>query len=272
VDLTNARNQYEIAQKRLDALNAFGKQQALKSAAGQLQSAQGKYAGASAQLGYSEIRSPISGVVTERLLYPGEMAAAGTPLMTVMDISAVVARAHIPQPSAALLKAGDQATVTVPRMDTDKAKPIMGKVVLVSPALDPNSTTLEVWVQIKNPSERLKPGTSVQVSMVARSVPDALTIPAAALLTAQDGTTSVMMVGACGKTDTKIQKSASDRCVLQKPVKAGIRDIEEDRVQIIEGLQAGDKIVASGAYGLPDNSKIIEAKPEEKPEGKNEKE
>jgi HlyD family secretion protein len=272
VDLTNARNQYEIAQKRLDALNAFGKQQALKSAAGQLQSAQGKYAGASAQLGYSEIRSPIGGVVTERPLYPGEMAAAGTPLMTVMDISAVVARAHIPQPSAALLKAGDQATVTVPGMDTDKAKPIMGKVVLVSPALDPNSTTLEVWVQIKNPGERLKPGTSVQVSMVARSVPDALTIPAAALLTAQDGNTSVMMVGACGKTDTKIPKSASDRCVLQKPVKAGIRDIEEDRVQIIEGLQAGDKIVASGAYGLPDNSKIIEAKPEEKPEGKDEKE
>jgi len=44
-------------------------------------------------------------VVTERPLYPGEMAAAGTPLMTVMDISSVVARAHIRQTSAFLLKA-----------------------------------------------------------------------------------------------------------------------------------------------------------------------
>src|SRR5262249_44503084 len=58
VDLTNARNQYEIAQKHFDALNAVGKQQTLKSAKGQLESAQGKYAGATAQLSYSEIRSP----------------------------------------------------------------------------------------------------------------------------------------------------------------------------------------------------------------------
>ena len=87
VDLTNARNQYEIAQKHLDSLNAIGKQQTLKSAKGQLESAQGKYEGASAQLSYSEIRSPIDGVVTERPLYPGEMAGAGTPLLTVMDIS-----------------------------------------------------------------------------------------------------------------------------------------------------------------------------------------
>src|SRR5947207_2963884 len=53
VDLTNARNQFEIAQRHLDSLNAIGKQQTLKSATGQLQSAKGKYAGASAQLSYS---------------------------------------------------------------------------------------------------------------------------------------------------------------------------------------------------------------------------
>ena len=110
VDLTNARNQYEIAQKHLDALMAGGKQQQLKSAAGQLESAKGKYLGAAAQLSYSEIRSPIDGVVADRPLYPGEMAAAGTPLLTVMDISQVIARAHIPQPEAALLKVGDKAT------------------------------------------------------------------------------------------------------------------------------------------------------------------
>ncbi len=236
VDLTNARNQYEIAQRHLDSLNAIGKQQTLKS-----------------------IRSPIDGVVTERPLYPGEMAAAGTPLLTVMDISQVIARAHIPQSSATLLKVGDKATIEVPGME----KPIAGKVEVVSPALDPNSTTVEVWVQAKNPGGHLKPGTSVQVSMIARSVPDALTVPAAALLTAQDGTTSVMVAGTCAKSS-----SASDQCAHQKAVKTGIRDA--DRVQIVEGLQAGDRIVASGVYGLPDNSKITSA--EAKPEGKDEKE
>src|SRR5436305_7096549 len=228
VDLTNARNQYEMAQTHLDALNAIGKQQTLKSAKGQLESAQGKYQGAAAQLGYSEVRSPINGVVTDRPLYPGEMAAAGTTPLTVMDISTVVARAHIPQQSAALLKSGDKATLTVPGMD----QPISGKISLVSPALDPNSTTVEVWVQIKNPRERLKPGSSVQISMVARSLPNALAIPVAALLTAQDGVTSVMVEGACPES-----KNASDRCALQRDVKTGIRD--DDRVQITDGLRDG---------------------------------
>src|SRR5579862_3390717 len=85
VDFTQANNQYAIAKKHLDALMAIGKQQELKAAAGQLESAKGKYLGAQAQLGYSEIRSPIAGVITDRPLYPGEMAAAGTPLLTVMD-------------------------------------------------------------------------------------------------------------------------------------------------------------------------------------------
>jgi multidrug efflux pump subunit AcrA (membrane-fusion protein) len=246
VDLTNARNQYEIAQKHLDSLKGMGEAQLAKSAKGQLESAQGKFQGAEAQLQYSEIRSPISGVVTERPLYPGEMASAGTPLLTIMDISQVVARAHIPQAEAVLLKRGDNATVNAPDME----KPIPGKVVLVSPALDPNSTTVEIWVQAKNPQEVLRPGTSAQITMIARTVQDALAIPVASLLTAQDGTTSVMVAGSDGKAH-------------QQTVKAGFRD--GDKVQIIEGLQAGEKIVGTGAYGLPDNSPITsaEAKPED---------
>jgi len=237
VDLTNARNQYEMAQKHLDALNAVGKQSTLKSAKGQLESAQGKYQGAAAQLSYSEIRSPINGVVTDRPLYPGEMASSGTPIITVMDTSAVTARAHIPQQDAALLKIGDKATIVAPNSD----KPLPGKISVVSPALDLNSTTVEVWVQANNPRQRLRPGTTVQISMLARIVPDALTIPSIALLAAQDGTTSVMVAGSDGRAH-------------QKTVKVGIRD--GDRIQILDGLQASDRIVASGAYGLPDNSKI----------------
>lgn len=237
VDFINARNQYEMTQKRLDALMAVGRQEQLKSAAGQLESAEGKYQGAAAQLSYSEIHSPIDGVVADRPLYPGEMAAAGSPLLTVIDISQVVARAHIPQPEAALLKANDAASVSVP----GESEPVEGKVVVVSPALDPNSTTVEVWVQIRNPGHRLKPGTSVQVSMLAQTIPGAVVIPAVGLLTAQDGSTSVMLV------------DADDHAHARK-VRAGIH--EGGSIQILEGLRAGDRVVASGAYGLPENSKV----------------
>jgi HlyD family secretion protein len=237
VDVTQARNQYEVAQKHYDALKAVGEEQTLKSASGQLQSARGKYLGAEAQVAYSQIRSPISGVVTDRPLYPGEMAAAGTPLITVMDISHVIAKAHIPQPEAALLKLGDPATLTVP----GESEPVDGKVTVVSPALDPNSTTLEVWVRASNPKEKLKPGTSVQISMLAQVVKDAVSVPAACILTGQDGTTTVMIVGPDGRAH-------------QTPVKTGIRD--GDRVQISEGVQPGDKVVVTGAYGLPDKTKV----------------
>jgi HlyD family secretion protein len=240
VSLAQARTQYEVAQHHLDALMAGGKQEEIKSAKGQLQSAKGKYLGAQAQLNYSEIRSPISGVVTDRPLYPGEMAAAGTPLLTVMDTTSVVARAHIPQEQAALLKVGDKATVAVSG-GSGEDDAIEGKVTVVSPALDPNSTTVEVWVQAKNPKGRLRPGTSVRISMMARAVPNAVVIPAAAVLTSPDGTSYVMVAG-------------SDNRAHQKTVKAGIRQGEQ--VQILDGLAEGDRVVASGAYGLPDNTKI----------------
>ncbi len=237
VDFIQARNQSEIAQKHLEALQAIGKQNALKSAAGQLASAKGKYMGAEAELGYSEIRSPINGVIADRPLYPGEMAAAGSPLLTVMDISEVIARAHVPQQEAALLKIGDAGRIIAPGEETAAE----GKITVVSPALDPNSTTVEIWVQAKNPDQHLKPGSSVQVSVLAQTIPDALIIPAGSLLTAADGTTSVMVAGPDGRAH-------------QKGVKAGVR--QGDKVQIVEGVQAGDRVVTTGAYGLPDNTKI----------------
>lgn len=248
VSLTQARAQYELAKRHLDSLNAVVKQQETKGFEGQLSAAKGKYLGAQAQYGYSEIRSPIDGVVTDRPLYPGETPSAGVPLITVMDISNVTARAHIPQKDAALLKVGDQVTIEVPGLD----KPAAGKVTLVSPALDPNSTTVEVWVQAKNTDQSLKPGTSVRLSMVSETVPDALVVPASAVLTAADGSTTVMVIG-------------SDQKAHQTAVKVGIR--QEENVQVLDGLKEGQSVVTTGAYGLPDNTKVsVEAAKEKETE------
>jgi HlyD family secretion protein len=247
VNLVQARNQYDVAQKHLDSLLAVGKQQTIKSATGQLESAKGKYMGAAAQLSYSEIRSPINGVVTDRPLYPGEMASAGTPLITVMDLSQVIARAHIPQDQAALLKLGDKATITVPEQE----KPLEGKVTVVSPALDPNSTTVEIWVQAKNPGNRAKPGSSVRVEMLSQTVPNALVVPASAVLTGADGATSVMVVG-------------PDSHAHAKEIKLGIK--QGDQQQILQGVNEGDKVITSGAYGLPDNTKVTVEAPKAAPE------
>src|SRR5438270_2874030 len=237
VAYTQARSQYELAQKQVDALQAGGQQRKYKAASGELQSAKGKFLGAAAQLSYSEIRSPIAGVVTDRAVYPGEMAPAGTPLITVMDLSQVVAKAHIPQDQAALLKTGDAATMNA----TGSDQKFPAKVALVSPALDPNSTTVEVWVQAANPKQQLRPGSAVQLQIVAQQVPDALIVPSAALLTGDNGENSVMVVGA-------------DKHAHQQAVNPGIK--QGDAVQIVSGLKKGDQVVTTGAYGLPDNAKV----------------
>ncbi len=236
VDLTNARNQYQLAERNLAALEAGGERQQIKAAAGQLTSAKGKYEASAAQLAYSEIRSPIDGYVADRPIYPGETAPAGSPILTVMDTSEVIARAHIPQEEALLLKPGNAATITAPGV-----RLILGKVTVVSPALDPNSTTVEVWVQAHNPRQELKPGATVRVSMVARTVPDATVIPASALLTEEGGASSVMLVGSDGRAH-------------KQEVSVGIR--EGGEVQITDGVKPGQHVVTAGAYGLPDNTTV----------------
>ncbi len=149
---------------------------------------EGKSASAEAALSYTKIVSPIDGVVTDRPFNPGETPPPGSALITVMNLSQVVARAHVSPQEAASMKVGDTATVSMPGVDGE----VRGKVTLVSPALDPNSTTVEIWIQSPNPRGQLKPGASARLTVVAETKPRAVVAPAAALLTGGDGTTSVI--------------------------------------------------------------------------------
>ena len=136
-------------------------------------------------------------------------------------------------------------------------KPVEGKITVVSPALDPNSTTVEVWVQAKNPKQELKPGTSVRLSLTAKAVPNALVVPAAAVQPGPDGTIVVMLLG-------------TDNLAHQTPVHTGVK--QDDDIQILDGVKTGDKVILSGAFGLPDKTKVKveepKASPEKEPAGK----
>jgi HlyD family secretion protein len=237
VALAQAKTQSDVAERQLADLKRLGEKQALKSAQGQITAAKGKLQASTAQLSYSQIRSPLDGVVTDRPQYAGELAAANQPLMTLMDLSKVIAKAHISRAEAALLKVGDATDVHV----TGSDDAIHGRVSLVSPALDPGSTTVEVWTEVVKPDARLKPGMTVQVSMVAKTVKDALVIPAAALFKTAEGADYVMVAG-------------SDQKAHQKMVKVGIRN--GDDTQIVSGLEASEKVITAGGYGLPDKTQI----------------
>jgi len=237
VSYAQANRDYLAAEEHLRALQAVAKDEQIKTATAQVSSATAHQENLDAQLSYSKIFSPITGVIADRPLWAGEMASPTTALLTVMDISRVVARVNIAQALAGPVKVGQPATITL----TDTGEKVEGKVTVVSPATDPSSTTVQVWVHADNPGERLKPGASVHVGVVTEEAKNAMAVPAAAILPGEEGGTAVVVVG-------------SDSVAHLRKVDVGIR--EGDRVQLLSGVKPGESVVIVGGLGVEDKAKV----------------
>ena len=235
--LVQAQASYDQAAQHLASLKRVSQRATVETAQGGLVSAQGKYEQADANLGYATIRSPLSGLVTDRPLYAGETAQAGTPLVTVMDLSSVLAKVHLPQEEAARLHVGDKAHVAV--QGTDQAGD--GAVSLISPAADTGSTTIEVWVKVPNKDGGLKAGIPVHVSMETRTLENITTIPAESVITNKSGGTAVMVVG-------------TDGLAHERDVTLGVSDGKD--TQVISGVHPGEQVVTTGAHSLEDGTKV----------------
>ncbi|WP_353062199.1 efflux RND transporter periplasmic adaptor subunit [Tunturibacter psychrotolerans] len=236
--LVQSQAAYDIAKQHFETIQKVSHKATLENAQGQLASAQGKYLGAQAQLSYTEMRSPISGVVTDRPLFEGETAAAGTPVITIMDTSALLAKLHISQMQSQQLTQGALAEVTIPGV----SDPVAAKVSLISPALDPGSTTVEVWIRVENPKNLFKAGTAAHAVITGRTVSKALLIPSEAVQTAADGTTKSVMV------------IVADGSARKHTVVLGIQTPET--VQVLSGITTADTVITTGAYGLDDGTKV----------------
>ncbi len=248
--LVQAQAACDIAAQHLASVRKVSNQAAIQTAKGTLASAKGKYLGAEAQLGYAEIRSPISGIVTDRTLFAGETAAAGTAVVTVMDTSALLAKLHLAQQQAQQLRLGGEATLKVPGIED----PVPARVSLISPALDPGSTTVEVWLRVENKDGKLKAGTPVRTNITGRTVAQALTVPTEALQASPDGASKYVVT------------IAPDGTAAKKTVTVGIQTAEA--VQILSGLAPGDTVITTGSYGLDDKTKVKIAAPEKKDDAK----
>lgn len=254
-NLSQARSQYETARKRLQDLQSFAREQALKAAAAQRDAAKARFDAAEAQLSYSRITSPIDGVVTDLPYYAGETPPSGQPVVTVMDLSQVIARTHIAQSEAAELTVSADANLIGP-----DGAPIPAKVTQISPALDASNTTVEVWVQAGNLNGSLRPGSSVRVEMIAKTVQNALVIPQRAVLTTPAGATFAIVID-------------KDNVPHRRKIAIGIRDA--GKAQVTDGLESGQRVATTGAFELfkldPEvlskvKVQIAPAKEEEEPE------
>ena len=232
-----AKATYDTAAKRLADVQATTRKTDAQAAQGQLTSAQGRLQNAEAQLSYATLRSPISGVVTDRPLFPGETAQAGSTVVTVMDTSALLAKLHIAQATAQQLRLGGTADIHIPGIDD----PQPATVSFISPALDPGSTTVEIWLKLPNTDGRYRVGTAVHAVIHGRTVANAIQLPPAAILPGEDGGNSVLVVG-------------PDNTAHKRPITVGLRT--SAAIQITTGVTQADNVITEGGYGLDEGTKV----------------
>jgi RND family efflux transporter MFP subunit len=232
----------DLESSQLDVTNASG---TLKTANSKVAEARNHLATLDAQLGYSVVRAPFDGIVTDQFVHQGDFAASGSKLLTVADSSVVIVKAPVADETAARVHAGDLATI---QPDDLPGTSLQGRVDLVGQSADPQSRAVEVWVTLPNRDGRLRPNGAVRLTIASGAVGNAVTVPTAAVtLDATNASGGAVMV-----VDAKS---------VAHEVRVAIGAHDRTRTQITSGLRGGETVVTEGNYGLPDGTKVTVAAP-----------
>jgi cobalt-zinc-cadmium efflux system membrane fusion protein len=178
------------------------------------------------------VLAPIAGEVVERMVSPGQLMQAGqTQAFTISDLSTVWVLANVYQADLQDIKSGDDVVV-----QTDAyPESFHGKISYVSPALDPNTRTLQARIVVDNPGEKLKRDMYCTVTVTAGVMKNATAVPNAAVM--RDDNNQPYVYALVGENQ-----------FAQRDVVPG--EIQGNQTQIVKGISAGDKIVGNGSLFL----------------------
>jgi cobalt-zinc-cadmium efflux system membrane fusion protein len=176
------------------------------------------------------LTSPISGIVVERNATIGATVGSDATLFKIIDISRVWIDANVFEKDLERVRRGQEVKVTVPAFP---GSTFSGRVTLISSVVDPESRSVKVRTEVPNPEGRLKPDMFANVEIITDVHRTAISIPQTALL--DDGGKKVVFVVAGSGYE-------------KRAVTVGIQS--NDHVEILEGLEAGDKVVVKGNYLL----------------------
>ena len=252
-DLVHAKSGYDVAVKSLDLLQKQSSDKDIRSAQSRLEQAKARLDGINAQLEFTTIRSPFSGVITEQMMYPGDLAKPDAPMFTLMNLSVAIARAQTPEADLYGIRQGQTCSFAP---TGQKEAPLAGRITTINQSVDPQRRTVEVWCEIPNPQRRLKGSDFGEVRIVTGSAKQAVVVPVAAVQFAEDGKKGTVMI-----VDAKNIAHA-------KEVEVG--ETTNGKVRIIAGLSGGETVIIEGGYHLPDGTKV-EVKKDEDDEKKDEK-
>jgi membrane fusion protein (multidrug efflux system) len=187
-------------------------------------------------LDYARVRAPVGGVIARRAVKLGDRIGANTKLYEMVNLSRLIAQVHVPGQGMRNLDIGQKALVTTDFLPDAKFD---GKILRISPVVDPGSGTFKVTLELQAEGRLLRPGMFVNAHIVTATHKKAVLVPKRAVVY-DDGMPHVFVV--------------SDSTANKVRFEMGFDDTEF--VEVTSGVKKGDQIVVVGQNGLKDKAKI----------------
>lgn len=238
----DAITEQDLDQARAESAKANAQ---LHLAQARAKSGEARLAELRALMEYARLRAPFAGMVTRRFVDRGALVQAATssnaPVVNIARIDTVRAFVDVPEPDVPFVDREDRAVLDVVSLP---GRPFDGQVTRFAGALDPGSRTMRTEIDFPNPDGTLLPGMYGTMTIAVETHPDALTLPESAVRRQRDRATVYVLNG--------------DRAV-ERVVKTGFA--ASGRVEVLEGIADGDRLIASGAASLSDGTpvKVVEA-------------
>jgi len=233
-----ARDALALTEKgaRPEEIEAADKE--VQVAAAGLTQAQSGLAQVEELLSHTVVRSPVSGIVYERNIEPGEIASlvGGPPLLRVADLQSLYLEATVPERLAHQVEAGQRVIVAV---RTGGNSTVEGRVQRLVPVADPSRRDFVVWVVLTNSNPDLRPGVFAEAKIIVAEHRGAVMVPKDALVTRGDRT--VVFVARAGK-------------VSERSVRVGL--VDRTHAEILSGISPGEPVVVVGAQALKDGDRV----------------
>ena len=231
-----ARAELANAEEKLRMLKAGPTRTEIAVQEAAVEEANSKLELARAHLEECLIKAPFDGIVTQVHVRPGDLATPRSPLIEMFDPDSLVVRFSVPEAHAAAMVPGLTVEAQLDALPKEK---FQGQVARVYPRLDPNMRTRTVEAKLEG-SDRLMPYQFARIAVNLGSAEDATIVPAQALRETPDG--------------RKVAYVVKDGKASRRIVEVGME--QGRRVQILSGIQAGERIIVTGSEGLKDGASV----------------
>ncbi len=244
-NLSLAQDVYDRSQTLVQ--RGAGTQVALEQATAQLAVARANVAAAETKLGQLTLSAPFKGIVGLRSTSVGTIIPAGQAITTLTGLDPIKVDFSIPELFLSSVQTGQAVDV---RVDAFPERRFVGEVYAIDPVVDAAGRAVRLRATIGNSDRTLRPGLFARVALTTAVRDDAIVVPEAALVASATGQESAIYVVSEGRAAMKV-------------VATGRRF--DGKVEITEGVKAGDQVVVAGQVRLRDGARVTVTEPPPRP-------